>query len=165
MNVFHALGFSGQQYFCPIRPRPGEKPRFWHDSPAHVEVFAHARDIIVPDPRSNTLPVFAPASGVITQLVQHHTRWGQDHSFLPYLNYLTVQTLVLGEFYQICHIGTNSCLFKIGDTIKASVQIATTGVNGYMTDVRHIHMLVGIYTRKNSQGFVSVRIRWQEATV
>lgn len=165
MNIWHNIGLSGQSYICPIKPRTGENPRFWKDSPAHKGVFAHAKDIIIPDPRILSLPVYAPADGVITELVQHYTQWGQTSYYLPFLNRLTVQTIVDGEFYQLCHIGANSCLCKIGDNVKAGQQIAETGVNGYMIDPRHIHILVGMYTSRNKFGFESLRIRWIRTTV
>lgn len=165
MNIWHALGLSGQKYICPIYPRPGKKPRFWRDSPAHVGVFSNAKDIIIPDPRSNPLVVHAPASGVIVELVQNHTQWGSTPYFLPFLNYVTVRTFVSGEFYQLCHIAVNSCIYKVGTAIEIGAVLAQTGVNGYMTDPRHIHFMVGVYTRKKKEGFVSVKVRWQKTPV
>jgi len=159
MNIFHIFGFSSNKYICPIKPRSGEKPRFWKDSPAHVSVFKHAKDIIIPDPRNNPLPVYAPAGGTILALVQHNTLWGQDASFLPFLNYVTVQSDIPEEFYQLCHIAKDSCRFKIGDRIEKGAVIAQTGINGYMTDPRHIHFIVGKFTNINPEGFVSLRIR------
>ncbi len=165
MNIWHILGLSDLLYTCPIRPRTGESPRFWKGSPAHSGVFAYAKDIIIPDPRINPLPVYAPANGLVTEVVQHYTEWGQVPYYLPFLNKITVQTAVGGEFYQLCHIGTNSCSHKIGDAVTLGQQIATTGVNGYMTDPRHIHMIVGTYTTRNKLGFKSLRIRWHKTTV
>jgi murein DD-endopeptidase MepM/ murein hydrolase activator NlpD len=162
MDLYHLIGLSGQKYLCPIKPRPGEKPRFWRDSPEHKGKYAHARDIIIPDPRVKVLPVYAPASGKIARLVQHNTLWGEGEQFLPHLNYITVVTDVPGEFYEICHIGALSCQYKIGDRITIGEQIATTGTNGRMTDPRHLHMMVA---KVASKGFTSVRIRWQRAAV
>lgn len=161
MNIWHALGFSAQTYLSPILPRPGENPRFWRDSPAHIGVFSHARDIIIPDPRVKPLPVYAPASGVITELVQSYTSWGNTPNYGPFLNYVTVQTKTPGEFYQLCHIAAHSCSLRVGNTIEAGTILAQTGVNGYMTDPRHIHFLVGVRTEKTREGFTSVHIRWK----
>ena len=161
-RLFHLLGRSGQRYSCPVKPRPGESPRFWRDSPAHVGLHAHAVDIIVPDPRKRILPVYAPASGVIARLVQCYRVWGVTEAFSQYRNYIQVSTEVLGEFYEICHIGAYSCRLRVGDRVEKDQKVATTGVNGWMTDPRHIHLMVGVWTNKPAGMFRSLRIRWCE---
>lgn len=158
MSIWHAMGFSGQRYLPPVQPRKGEGVRFWRDSPAHVRQFKHAVDVIIPDPRENQLAVIAPASGEVICLVQSNTAWGTTSDFLPYLNYITIKTGVAREFYQLCHIAANSCRFRVGDYVEEGTQLAKTGVNGWMTDPRHIHMMVGIRTAGT---WTSVRIRWQ----
>lgn len=161
-RLFHLLGWSGQKYPCPIKPRRGESPKFWRGSPVHFGPFRHAVDIIVPDPRKRVLPVYAPASGVITCLVQCYTVWGVTEAFSPYRNYVQVSTEVLGEFYEICHIGAYSCRLRVGDRVEAGEKMATTGVNGWMTDPRHIHFMVGVWRDGPGGTFRSLRIRWRK---
>ena len=160
MNIWHIAGFSCLQYQCPIKPRSGERPRFWKGSPTHKGPFAHARDIIVPDPQVRSLPVFAPQDGVIVELKQNHTAWGRTSGYALFTNVISVLTLVPREFYQFCHIMAFSCPYKIGDRVKAGELLAQTGANGYMTDTRHIHFMVGVIDEKGPEGFSSVRIRW-----
>lgn len=117
-------------------------------------------DIIVPDPRINPLPVYAPAGGIVVDIVQHHTRFGNDYSFAPYLNYLTIKIENSDEFYQLCHIGTNSSHLIEGDKVIEGAKIATTGVNGWMTDVRHLHFLVAKIDPKSIDGFRSLKVRF-----
>jgi|GEM_PF-1421618 len=161
-RLFHLLGWSGRKYFCPVKPRRGESTRFWKDSPAHVGPFQYAVDIIVPDPRVQTLPVYAPANGTIVCLVQHHTVWGTTLDFLPFCNYVRVFTEIPREFYEICHIGACSCRLRVGDRVEEGQKMATTGVSGWMTDPRHIHFMVGVWTNETAGAFRSLRIRWQK---
>lgn len=159
MNLFHLLGYTELKYLCPIKPLPGEVPRFWRNSPAHVGKLAHAKDIIIPDPSKKPLPVYAPASGVITQIVQKHDVWGNSPIFEPYLNLITVRTHQ-GEVYEIAHIQKDSCPFYVGSQIKKGQIIARTGANGYMTDVRHIHFVV-----LSADCSVGLKIRWDKNPV
>lgn len=160
--LYHFLGRTGQKYLCPIKPRREESPRFWRDSPAHVGSSQHAVDIIVPDPRVHALPVYAPANGTIVHLVQHYTVWGTTPDFRPFLNYVQISTEIPGEFYEICHIAANSCSFEVGDWVERGQPIATTGVCGWMTDVRHLHFMVGRWVDKPTDAFRSLRIRWRK---
>lgn len=164
MNIWHSLRLTSQRYVCPIYPRPGEKPRFWHGSPEHKGPFRFAQDIITTDPRINPLMVYAPAAGQIVELVQSHTVYGDNPGYRDFLNYITVVTDV-DEFYQICHIAANSCPFEVGATINEGYVIGETGANGHMTDVRHLHFMVGMYLPKSKRGFTSLRIRWQNAPI
>ena len=169
-NLWHILGFSGVRYLCPIKPRPGETPRFWRGSPAHVGVFKHARDIITPDPRVNSLPVYAPADGTIIELIQHNTLWGDAGYFVPYLNLVTVRTVVEGEFYQLCHIAARSCPLPLGSRVRMGQKIAMTGLNGWVTVIdgmpcSHLHIMVAKKTLRRKEGFVSTRIRWEQTPV
>lgn len=158
MFLHHWFDFSSQRYLCPIKPRESERPRFWRDSPVHIGIDRHAKDIVIPDPRTNSLPVYAPADGVVTRLVQTNERWGTISEFLPFLNYIAVCTL-WGEFWFLGHIARDSCPLRIGGTVARGQIVAYTGVNGFMTDPRHLHMMVGRAAR-NPQGYRSLRIRW-----
>ncbi len=156
-RIAHLRHKSAYQFESPIKPRPGESVRFWKDSPSHVGKYEYAVDIIIPDPRVKPLPVYAPQSGKITALVQQYNEFGGPE-YINQLNYITVQ--VWGEFYELCHIGKASCRFEVGDWVKKGQQIATTGVNGWMTDPRHLHFMVG--RLKGDQGdFESLKINFE----
>ena len=156
MWVFHWFGYSQVSYKYPVRPRSGEKLRFWDNTLSHVGRDLYALDIIIPDPRKTALPVWAPQSGVVISLQQHNTLWGQDASFAPYMNYVKV-AVSSTEFYMIAHIGKNSCPFALGERVKIGQQLASSGVNGWMTDVRHLHFIVG---RIYGGDYKSLKIRW-----
>ena len=158
-EIFHSLSLSSYEYLSPITPRSGEKVRFWQDSPAHVGPYRHALDIIIPDPRINSLPVLAPQDGRIIALVQDNTEYGDSQDYLFKLNYVTVQ-VGKSEFYELCHIDKESCKYEIGDTVKKGNIIAKTGVNGWMTDVRHLHFMVGKWLPNNQ--FQSLKIRFRQ---
>lgn len=157
-SVFHKLSTSAYVYESPIKPRPGEKVRFWKDSPSHVGPFCNALDIITPDPRTKPLPVFAPQSGQIIDLIQTFNEFGDGQEWVDKLNYVTVQVGRV-EFYQLCHIAKDSSIHKVGDEIQKGELIAQTGANGWMTDVRHLHFMVGRWTSGNK--FESLKIRFE----
>ena len=157
-SVFHKLSTSAYVYESPIKPRPGEKVRFWKDSPSHVGVFRNALDIITPDPRVKPLPVFAPQSGRIISLTQNFDEFGDGKEWMDKLNFVTVQ-VGMAEFYELCHIAKGSCLHRVGDEIRKGERIAQTGANGWMTDVRHLHFMVGRWTSGNN--FQSLKIRFE----
>ena len=155
MSLAQFLGYSQHLYKFPIRPRQGEVIRFWNNKLSHVGRDRHAKDIIVPDPRENPLQIYAPQSGVVIALVQNNSLWGRSQDFARFKNYVQVQ--VSGnEFYLLAHIRVLSCPFKIGDHVTINHAIAETGVNGWMTDPRHLHFVVGLL----GQG--SLRIRWDK---
>jgi murein DD-endopeptidase MepM/ murein hydrolase activator NlpD len=134
-----------------------------------VGAFQHARDIIIPDPRVNKLPVYTPADGQVTKVVQGNTIWGDGHIFKDMVNYITIITSTW-EFYQICHIDTNSCTLKVGDFVCMGRQIALTGLNGWITETdskpnSHLHLLVGAPSDKFAEGFESLRIRWIKTAI
>ncbi len=159
MKPWHLLGLSEIKYLCPIKPKIGEKPRFWRDSPSHVGKYKWAVDIIIPDPRVNPLPLYAPVDGTIVDLVQVYTVWGNCRDFENYVNYITV--LAQGnEYFQICHISCNSCNKSVGRKVYTGEVIAYTGVNGWMTDIRHAHFMVFRLDGKGS--FQSLKIRWKQ---
>jgi len=149
----------------PIKPRPGGQVRYWYDSPAHVGPYKYALDIIVPDPRINPLPVYAPAGGRVAAIVQNNYIVGETEDYKKYLNYINV-SMGNGLFYELCHIGMNSAfhnerLMEVGDQIRKGEKIATTGANGWMTDVRHLHFMVGRWI--NGGSFESLPIRFEDA--
>jgi len=162
---------STTHYQTPISPRDGEHIRFWRDSPAHTGRYLHAVDIIIPDPEIQPLPVFAPQSGIVIDLIQNHRIWGPNPEYLHFLNYITVEVIPEFEFYQLCHIGFNSCvkkdgsLIQIGDTISQGQIIAATGANGFMTDKRHLHFMTGRWTNKLREDFHSIPINWIPGTL
>jgi hypothetical protein len=159
--IYRLWGYSTVfKYTCPIKPREGEKPRFWKDSPTHSGPYINAVDIIIPDPRIKVLPVIVPMTGIVTKVVQHHTRWGDDPRFLPFLNFIRIRTGI--TWYEICHIGANSCppWVMVGKIVRRGQVLATTGVNGYMTDPRHIHFMVAVGNIQKRE-FQSLKIRWR----
>ncbi|OGC69543.1 hypothetical protein A2415_05340 [candidate division WWE3 bacterium RIFOXYC1_FULL_39_7] len=158
-KLWHALGYSACEYETPIRPRDGEMVRFWSDSPSHVGTYRHARDLITPDPLVRPLPIYAPQTGRVICLVQDHDKFGDGAGFLPYTNYITVQA-GQHEFYEICHIAKGSVQVGVGEVVHKGEQIAMTGVNGWMTDRRHCHILVGRWRGKIGGEFESLRIRF-----
>lgn len=151
------LGFTANSYLMPIKPREGEKPRFWRGSPAHKGNYSHARDIITPDPNITKLPVYAPASGRIHALNQADLYGG----IIP--NFIMIAT-EHGEYCELVHIAKSSCPFSVGDHVQIGQIIAETGVNGFMLNNEHLHIMVCIRA-KNKDGFVSLRIRWQKNPV
>lgn len=166
MNLYHLVGYSQLTYKNPIRPRKGENVRFWENTITHIGRDAHALDIIIPDPRTNPLPIWVPQSGRIIELVQHHLTWGATSAHEHLLNYIKVEVLKkgksTGEVYVIAHIAAGSCPFSIGDIVAQDAFLATTGVNGRMTDVRHTHFVVGKKSKKYPGGYASVRARWDK---
>jgi len=156
MSLAQFFGYSQQLYKYPIRPRQGEKIRFWENDLSHVDRDLHAKDIITPDPRRKVLPVWAPQSGVVIELVQSHTQWGGARVFARLKNFVRVRVSDR-EFYLIAHIGVNSCPFSVGSWVEVGQQLAVTGANGWMTDPRHLHFVVGLFTYNN---YRSLRIRW-----
>jgi len=150
----HKLGYTAVIYDYPVKPRSEEKPRFWENTVSHVGIWKNAVDFIVPDPRITPLPIFAPADGVITQIVQSHQVHGTGEEFAHFANYLVVVGY-FGEIYKIIHIAKDSCVYSVGSKVKRGERLATTGVNGWMTDVRHSHFEVGVGVK-----YQTLKIRW-----
>lgn len=152
----HNLGFTSIKYDYPIKPRIGERPRFWENNVSHVGLQEHALDFIIPHPiEKGPLPIYMPADGVIIELVQHNERWG-GREFEKYLNQLVAVTQN-GEYFRIAHIAANSCKHTVGSRVERGIKIAETGVNGWMTDPRHTHFEVGIIANNQRQ---TLKIRW-----
>ncbi|OGC47464.1 hypothetical protein A2886_03510 [candidate division WWE3 bacterium RIFCSPHIGHO2_01_FULL_42_13] len=163
MNPYHLLGYSGFSYTYPVRPRKGEKIRFWQNSGvSHVGRDKHAQDIIIPDPQERPLTIWVPQSGVIVGLAQNSTQWGETERFAPFMNFIRVY---VGdkEFYFIAHIRAHSCEFSIGDKVTKGAKLALTGANGWMTDVRHVHFMVGRFGRNLSYKSLKVRWDWKQS--
>lgn len=152
----HRLGFTSIKYDYPIKPRIGEKPRFWQNDLSHVDLQKHALDFIIPHPlEKGPLPIYMPADGRIIEVIQHNEKWG-GREFEGYLNQLVALT-VNGEYFRIAHIGKESCEHNVGTFVKRGIKIAETGVNGWMTDPRHTHFEVGIAVDNLHQ---TLKIRW-----
>jgi len=162
MNIFreflHAFGYSAFTYKYPVRPRQGEDIRFWKNNVSHFGKNAHAKDIVTTDPRDNPLPVWVPHDGIIIALKQDSTRWGETNDFAKFMNYVIVSVSET-ELYMCVHIGKDSCKYEVGDKVKVGEQLATTGVNGWMTDVEHLHFVVA---KMKGSDYESLKIRWDK---
>ena len=153
----HRLGLTSIKYDYPIKPRHGEKVRFWENNVSHVELQKNAVDFIIPHPiDSRPLPVFMPTDGVLVEVTQNNDVYGNDSSFARFTNQIVAATSN-GEYFRIAHIRKNSCEFSVGSNIKQGIQIAETGVNGWMTDPRHSHFEVGIVIAGQRK---TLKIRW-----
>ncbi len=162
MNPYHLLGYSSFSYKYPIRPRKGEEIRFWENNLSHVGIDKHAKDIIVPDPREKPLTIWAPRSGIVASVVQHNTKWGRTKDFENYMNYIEVK-VGNNEFYMIVHIKASSCVLSKGDKVTEGMELATTGLSGWMEDVRHLHFMVSRYTKVGTPTwYQSLKIRWDK---
>lgn len=168
MHIMHLLGFSSKTYRYPVFPG-GKKPVSFAElgwkSPAHVGEFWHAVDLQIPDPRVETLNIYAPQDGVIVALKQGGNGWGHTASFNNHRNYMTVQVPGSLEFWQICHLARGSCPFKAGDRIHKGDVVGRTGLNGWTTATNgvpdaHVHLLVGHWKNRGKTAFYSVRIRF-----
>ncbi|HLD51118.1 hypothetical protein A3K34_01650 [candidate division WWE3 bacterium RIFOXYC1_FULL_40_10] len=171
MNLFHMFGYSCKRYITPILV-DGKRPQTYIElgyprSPAHAGSFFYAEDLWVPDPRTASLQIYAPASGVAVYLVQHNTVWGSTKEYQKYLNIITVQVTGKfrepgGEFYELAHLAANSCPFQVGQKVKAGDLLGKTGLNGWITLTdgvvdSHLHFMVGVWGENGS--FKSLRIR------
>lgn len=152
----HRLGLTSIKYDYPIKSRSGDKPRFWQNDVSHIGLQSSALDFIIPHPlEKGSLPIYMPADGTIVEIVQNNDKWG-GRDFERYLNQLVAIT-ENGEYFRIAHIRKNSCEFSVGSNIKQGIQIAETGVNGWMTDPRHSHFEVGIVIAGQRK---TLKIRW-----
>lgn len=151
----HRLGYTSIKYDYPIKPRVGEKPRFWKNDKSHIGLQSNALDFIIPHPIDRgPLPIYMPADGTIVEVIQYNDKWG-DKRFENYLNQLVAVTKN-GEYFRVAHIAKDSCDYE-GEFVKRGVKIAETGVNGWMTDPRHSHFEVGIIVNNFRQ---TLKVRW-----
>lgn len=170
--LYHLFGFSGERYAAPVLVN-GRVPKTYlqlgFKSAGHTGPFAYAEDFLIPNPEDTPLPVLAPASGTIVALVQRNLTWGPSKLFAKHLNFVTVQiTGYFGkpgaEFYELSHIGYESCPYPVGARIKKGEQIAATGLNGWTTETQgvpdyHLHFMVGMWLGLSK--FTSLRIRYE----
>lgn len=120
---------------------------------SHIGPFKNALDFMVPD---GTL-VLTAADGIIFELEDESSSWGNGPEFRDYLNYLTLAHKN-GEYSQYCHLALNSVSklgLKVGSRVKRGEIIGVVGKTGW-TDSDHLHFVVYKVDEKSLFGFKSV---------
>lgn len=113
----------------------------------HIACFSEAIDFLVPVGAT----IFAAQKGVVVELVESNTDWGDGPQYRDLLNYMTI-CHGRGHFYtdcpeehsQYCHIGKGTASIagiSVGTRVEKGQVIGKVGLNGW-TDRPHLHFVV-----------------------
>lgn len=134
---------------------------FWTATSPHTHrgPYLNAVDFLVPDGST----VLASQDGVVIEVVQHNSRWGDGVEFADLANFVTIQH-ARGEYSQYIHLAKMSVSnagVGVGDHVLMGQPIAKVGKTGW-TDRDHLHWIVfrGDSSLGNSAGFKSLIPRW-----
>ena len=127
---------------------------------SHIGPFKWAEDFLVFDGTR----VLAVNDGVVTELEESCTLWGDDPKFRDYLNYVTIKH-ANGEFSQYCHLEPGSATrygIQVGSQVLEGQSIALVGKTGW-TDRDHLHFIVFRHDDhpSNPFGFKSLKVRFE----
>lgn len=132
----------------------------------HKGPYLYAIDFLVQDGTA----VLAGNGGVVIEIVENFSEWGNGPEFRDKLNYLTIKHVEPStgkiQFSQYCHLAKNSvseCGIKIGNEVVVGQPIARVGKSGW-TDRDHLHFIVfrgESVSKKNPFGFRSLKVKFR----
>ncbi len=124
------------------------------DSESHAGPYKGSVDFAVP----LATPVLAAADGIVLRVRDNSSAYGQEKSFGPAVNYITLEH-ANGELSEYLHLAKGSALVKVGDSVKATQQIAETGLSGWLY-APHLHFMV---YEKAPKSFQCKTIKFRQA--
>ncbi len=123
------------------------------DSASHQGAYQGSIDFAVPV----DTPVVAAADGLVTRVRDDSDQYGQERSFGPLVNYITIEHGDK-ELSEYLHLAKGSALVKPGDNVTVGQQIASTGLSGWLY-APHLHFMV--YPKSNGKlQCLEVRFKW-----
>jgi murein DD-endopeptidase MepM/ murein hydrolase activator NlpD len=142
----------------------------------YIYPFKHPQPKLVPtenDPRTHKGPykgaidfifepgteVLAAADGIVVQVIDGNTEFGNDPSFSKKANLITISHPTTGEFSQYIHLASGETAVNTGDMVTQGQIISKTGLSGFM-DKPHLHFLIFKLTN-DQNGFVGLKPNFQ----
>ena len=110
--------------------------RIVKDNESHRGAYKGSVDFAVPV----GTPVTAAADGVVARVRDDSDKHGNERSFGPDVNYITVEHAE-GELSEYLHLAKDSALVKPGESVTAGQRIASTGLSGWLY-APHLHFMV-----------------------
>jgi murein DD-endopeptidase MepM/ murein hydrolase activator NlpD len=94
-------------------------------------------------------PVLAGADGVVVRVRDDSDVYGQDPSYGPSVNYITLEHAGQ-ELSEYLHLAKGSAVVSVGDTVEVGQRIAVTGLSGWLY-APHLHFMVYHWLDKGFQ--------------
>lgn len=107
-----------------------------NDNESHQGAYRGSVDFAV----SLDTPVLAAAAGVIMRARDDSNKYGQEPSFGPDVNYITIEHPG-GELSEYLHLAKDSVLVKPGEKVQVGQHIARTGLSGWLY-APHLHFMI-----------------------
>lgn len=138
---------------------------------SHIGPFKNAIDFLVPDREI----VYAAQSGIVLEIKEDSTTFGDGEKFRDYANYITIEhdksyapqrghIEFIKEYSQYIHLerfSVSKMNIEIGQRIEKGRPIGIVGKSGW-TDRDHLHFIVYREDGKSPFGFKSLKIKFKK---